>query len=78
MLPRLEAEERLASINDAALAAGRLKRQEARTMIRRLERAAHGARRRKAARPADPAVLARMGIAVRGVSAASEGAPGDG
>jgi hypothetical protein len=63
MLPRLDAEETLSAINAQGLAYGSLPRQEARRMKDRLERAARGGRRLKAAK-ASPGKLAAMGIGV--------------
>lgn len=61
MLPRLQAEEQLAAIHAAALGGGHLSRHETGSAIARLERRARGDGRRA---PADPAMLAAMGIAV--------------
>mgnify|MGYP001216092252 CR=1 FL=1 len=70
MLPRLEAEERLAAINDGAVAAATVAKHDRRRMVDRLERATRAGQRVPPAK-ANPAVLARMGIAA--VSAPSPG-----
>lgn len=76
MLPRIEAGERLASIGDAALAAGNLSPADARAMSRRLSEAAQGERRRAA--KATPEVLAAMGVGVVIAPAASTAEAHDG
>lgn len=63
MLPRIEAEERMASIDGIALGMGSYPKAEARQMVERLKRAARGGARLRGAR-ADPGALARMGIGV--------------
>ncbi|MBB5987435.1 hypothetical protein [Sphingobium lignivorans] len=78
MLPRLDAEERLAAINDRSIAAGAMEPVKARRMIRRLEQAARGGAPRRAPR-ATPAVLEAMGVPVREVpSEGSQKALSDG
>lgn len=62
MLPRIEAEEQLAAVSAVALGGGKVKRNEARRAIARLERQANGGRRK--AVKATPTMLAAMGIAV--------------
>jgi len=72
MLPRLDAEEKLAAASIAALGSGAMARSDAKTMARRLERAARGGRAgRASAERADARILAAMGI---GVSEVEEGA----
>jgi hypothetical protein len=61
MMPRIEAGERLAAINDRAAAAGNLKQAVSDRLMRRLEEARDGVGRQTA--KATPAVLAGMGIA---------------
>ncbi len=77
MMARIEAGERLASINDAAIAAGNMRQEAADQLIRRLEDAARETRRRAAR--ATPAVLAAMGIGTVNPepSAPAEKAPSD-
>ena len=77
MLPRLEAEERLVSINDGAAAAGRLKREDTRRMISRLERAALGSTKVKAIKPT-AADLAAIGVAVSVPPTPAAKVPSDG
>lgn len=62
MLPRLEAEERLAAIEAAALAAGNVEHGEQRRAIERLQRRASPGTR---ARKASAQDLAGMGIGMR-------------
>lgn len=64
MLPRLEAEEALAGINVAALAAGAGEPLDRERLFAELQRKASGADVPKPAR-ADPQDLAAMGIAIR-------------
>lgn len=63
MLPRLQAEEAVAAAEAAALGAGLLKPADRRRILARLERQAAGGASSPAA-PADPAILAAIGIAV--------------
>ena len=60
MMGRIEAGERLAAINDRAIAAGNLQPGDAGRILRRLEDQARGARSRVA--KATPGMLAGMGI----------------
>lgn len=69
MVPRLQAEEQLAAIQAAALGGGHLSKADVRRAIARLERRAAGTRKRA---PANPAVLAAMGIAVVDVTEAGD------
>ena len=64
MMRRIEAEERLAAINDRAAAAGNMQPHDRRKLLGRLERKARGGGR-PAAMKARPEVIASMGIAVR-------------
>ena len=68
MMARIEAGERLAAINDRAVAAGNLKPADARRVTRRLDDVATGHRRRAAR--ATPAVLAGIGIGMRAAAPA--------
>lgn len=61
MLPRLEAERELASINAMAAAFGGMTRGDRQRYLGRLQRTASGGAR---AAPATPAVLAAMGVSV--------------
>jgi hypothetical protein len=70
MLPRLEAEQELTSINAMSLAFGGVRPAERRRYLARLKRQAAGAT--KAAKPT-PAMLAMMGIAVTVVPPAGGG-----
>lgn len=64
MMPRIQAEETLASATAAGLGSGAMKRHEARRLAAELSRrAGSGTRPRKA----DPQTLAAMGVAVREV-----------
>jgi len=76
MMPRINAGERLEAITDGAIAAGNVASHDASRIRRHLEDVARG-ERRKAAK-ANPAALARMGIAVRGPSAPSQKAANHG
>ena len=71
MMVQIEAGERLAAINDAAVATGNVEQHVTRRMIGRLERAARGSPGKRAAVP-QPQTLAGMGIGVRMVAAPSE------
>lgn len=71
MMPRLEAEQRLAAINDIAVGTGTLREQQQREVIRRLARAAKGGQRPRAAK-ASVATLAQMGIGVSTVPKKAE------
>lgn len=71
MLPRLDASERLAAINDRALAFGSFDKDTASKMLDRLQRVSGGERRRRSIK-ATPEVLAGMGIRI--VGAPAEGA----
>ncbi|MFZ5747903.1 MAG: hypothetical protein ACOY45_09645 [Pseudomonadota bacterium] len=62
MMARIEATERLHAITDHAAGAGMLDDGTRRRVMRRLEQAAHGGRRRAA--KATPAVLHGMGIRI--------------
>jgi hypothetical protein len=78
MMRRIEAEERLAAIDDGAIAAGNVRRPEAMRATGELRRAAHGGARPKPAK-APPGALAAMGIAVVSApSSPAEKAPSDG
>lgn len=70
MLPRIDAEERLNAIGDSSVAFGTVDQDAQRQAISALRRSA-GMRRARAAK-ATPGALGRMGIGVRGHSAASE------
>ncbi len=70
LMPRLAAEERLAGITDAAIAAATMPQQDARDVQEELGRAARDGRRTARAGRASPAMLAAMGICV-----VSEAAP---
>lgn len=61
MMPQLQAQERLARINDAAAGAGNMRPFERQRFVGALERQARGTRRQRAAK-ATPAALAAMGI----------------
>jgi len=69
MLPRLEAERELTSINAMSAAFGGLQRGARQRYVSRLLRAARGG---GAATPATPAMLAAMGVAVIMVPAPAE------
>lgn len=71
MLPRIQAEEQLARIHAGAIAGGQMRKRDMMDAVARLERRAHGGRRRAA--PASPLMLAAMGIAVVETVAAKEG-----
>lgn len=79
MLPRLQAEERLADHNVMLAASGNMLAIDRSNFLADLQRRASGATRRRAARPT-PAVLAAMGIGVRSnaLSEASEKGVSDG
>lgn len=72
MMPGLQAEERLAGINDAAAAGGNMRTFDRQRFMRELERAARGGGKRAPAK-ASPAALAAMGIGVSTVA----GTPGE-
>lgn len=61
MLPRLQAEERLAAIDTLVIGGGRMEQRTAGRAIRRLQAVAEGGRRARAVK-ATPEMLAAMGI----------------
>lgn len=67
MLPRLQAEERLTSIDNVALGSGALDEKSTKRAIADLERAADVKRARPAR--ANSAALAKAGIGIRGAPA---------
>lgn len=79
MLPRLQAEERMAEINAIAAGTGNMKKHDHGRYTGDLKRRAAGNGARKAARPT-PASFGAMGIAVviNGPSKAAEGDLSDG
>lgn len=64
MLPRLDAEERLAGIEAGSVAFGTRDKHDARRTLRALQDAARGGRHGRERVKANPAQLAAMGIAV--------------
>ena len=60
----IQSNERLAGIVDGMVAAGRMKKRDAKRHIRRLEREAFGRGRRRDRRPATATSLSAMGIQV--------------
>lgn len=74
MMPRIDAGERLAAINDRALAFGSLSKFDAERIGQRLEAAAAGVPAQRPAK-ANPAALGDMGIGVRTAGPAASGEP---
>jgi hypothetical protein len=67
MLPRLEAEQQLATERLMRSALGHMKHDDRKTLIEGLQRVARGGKRRQRARKASAADLAAMGIQVEEV-----------